>query len=601
MEIIQKISEKYFRHFNFFYSFIGYRIFILISISIFVGLLDGFGLALLIPVFELAAGSADPSQSSESLGELQFLLDGVASLGIDVNLNSVIILMVILFILKAFLKLLDGWYKIKIQNRFVKKLRFGLVDGLGSLSYENFLNLDSGKVQNTLGSEGIKLTYGFLAYFNSVQHAVLLLVYVGLAMLTNFQFALLVGVGGYLSNILFRILFKNTEIASVGLSNLGHTYQSYLVQAVHNFKYLKATDYFGSYKDKLRDIIDRIENNQRKIGLYNAIMSSAREPIILIIVVLIIVIQVNLLGGTMASIVMSLMFLYRALNYVVTLQGSWQGFISNIGGLRSSVDLIDEFHQGKEIIPLEPQIDRISSLNLKNVDFKYPNGFKVLKNVNIDVESLKTYAFVGESGSGKTSLVNLIVGLFNPSSGVISVNGLDRNGINLSSYRKRFGYITQEPVIFNDTIYNNITLWGEDNDINRSKFERALKLAKLDEFVYTLSERDSTKLGDNGILISGGQKQRISIARELYKDVDILIFDEATSALDSETEKLIQDNIDLLMGKYTILIIAHRLSTVRKADVISLMAKGEILESGNFQDLVKRNEQFRRMVELQEF
>lgn len=598
--MLKNFTKKYFRHFAFFYSYIGYRIFILISFSIFVGLIDGFGLAMFIPVFELAAAS-DPGAGSESLGELQFLLNGLNAVGLEVNLNTVIVLMVILFSLKAVLKFFDGMYKIKIQNRFVKRLRYGLVEGLSGLEYKSFLNLDSGKIQNTLGSEGIKLTYGFLAYFNSVQHAVLLLVYIGLAMLTNFQFALLVGVGGFLSNIFFRVLFKNTEIASVGLSNLGHAYQSYLVQAVYNFKYLKATDYFVSYKNKLKDIIDKIESNQRKIGMYSAIMSSTREPLILIVVVVIIVIQVNFLGGSITSIILSLMFLYRALNYVVTLQGSWQGFISNIGGLRSSVELIDDFKTGKEKIIKDPVIDKVGSLELRDVHFQYPNGFEVLNSINLNIEPLKTYAFVGESGSGKTSLVNLIVGLFDPTKGSIFVNSYQRDNINLSSYRKRFGYITQEPVIFNDSLFSNITLWDEDNPTNRPKFEKALKLAKLDDFLQSLPEKENTRLGDNGILISGGQKQRVSIARELYKDVDILIFDEATSALDSETEKLIQDNIDLLMGKYTILIIAHRLSTVKKADVISLMRSGKILQSGDFQGLLQNNDQFKRMVELQEF
>lgn len=599
--MLKHFTKKYFKHFVFFYSYIGYRIFILVLFSIVVGLIDGFGLAMFIPVFELAASSSDPGASSQSLGELKFLLDGLNTIGLEVNLNTVIVLMVILFTLKAVLKFFDGMYKIKIQNRFVKRLRYGLVEGLSGLEYKKFLNLDSGKIQNTLGSEGIKLSYGFLAYFNSVQHAVLLLVYIGLAMMTNFQFALLVGVGGFLSNVFFRILFKNTEIASVGLSNLGHSYQSYLVQAVYNFKYLKATDYFVSYKNKLKDIIDKIESNQRKIGMYSAIMSSTREPLILIVVVVIIVIQVNFLGGAIASIILSLMFLYRALNYVVTLQGSWQGFISNIGGLRSSVELIEDFKNGREEIFNDPVIINVDSLELKNVYFQYPNGFEVLNSINLKIEPLKTYAFVGESGSGKTSLVNLIVGLFSPTSGSIFVNNFSRDIVNLSSYRKRFGYITQEPVIFNDSFFNNVTLWDEDSLVNRQKFDRAIKLAKLEDFLKSLPEIENTRLGDNGILISGGQKQRVSIARELYKDVDILIFDEATSALDSETEKLIQDNIDLLMGKYTILIIAHRLSTVKKADVISLMKSGKILQSGHFQDLVQNNEQFKRMVELQEF
>lgn len=600
MKIENPFLKKYLRHFSFFYSYLGYRVFVLISFSIVVGLLDGFGLAMFIPVFQLAAGNEDASMA-DSMGELKFLIDWMSGLGLDLNLNMVIIVMVILFVLKAVLKFVDGWYKIKIQNRFVRNLRNGLVDGLSDLDYKNFLNLDAGKIQNTLGAEGIKLTYGFLAYFNSIQHAVLLLVYIGLAMLSNFEFAILVSIGGYLSNVFFRILFKKTELASVGLSNMGHIYQSFLIQAVHNFKYLKATDYFTSYKIKLKDIIEDIETNQRKIGVYNAIMSSTREPMILMIVVLIIVIQVNWMGGTMASIFLSLMFLYRALNYIVTLQGSWQGFISNIGGLLSSVDLINEFKDGKEKFETEPKIAAIQNIKLEGVSFQYPNGFRVLNEINLELEPLRTYAFVGESGSGKTSLVNLIIGLLNPSEGTISVNGTDRKGVNLSSYRKRFGYITQEPVIFNDSVFNNVTLWAEQTPENLDRFERAIKLSKLREFIDSLPEKTETRLGDNGILISGGQKQRISIARELYKDVDILIFDEATSALDSETERLIQDNIELLMGRFTMLIIAHRLSTIRKANVISLMRKGEIVQSGSFENLMDKNQHFRRMVELQEF
>ena len=600
MNFSKKIFTKYFRHFAFFYSYLGYRSFVLIFFSILVGLLDGFGLAMFIPVFQLAADGGEMN-SSESMGELQFLIEWIQTFGITINLPTVIFIMVILFVLKAGLKYLDGLYKVKLQNQFVRNLRNQLVEGLSTLDYKNFLNLDSGKIQNVLGAEGIKLTYGFLAYFNSVQHAVLLLVYVGLAMLSNFEFAILVSIGGYLSNFVFRYLFKNTEITSISLSNLGHTYQSFLVQSVYNFKYLKATNYFSSYKLKLKDIIDKIEHDQKKIGKYNAIMSSAREPMILLVVVLIIVIQVHYLGGSIATIMLSLMFLYRALNYIVTLQGSWQGFISNIGGLRASVDLIKEFEEGKEVYAEDPKIEKINSIRLDNIDFSYPNGFHVIKGINLEILPLKTYAFIGESGSGKTSLVNLIIGLLNPTGGKISVNGLERDKVNLGSYRKRFGYITQEPVIFNDTVYQNITLWAPETPENILKFKKAIQLANLEAFLENLPDKEHTKLGDNGILISGGQKQRISIARELFKEVDILIFDEATSALDSETERQIQENIDMLMGKFTMIMIAHRLSTVKKVDSISLMAGGKIIESGSFDKLLENNIQFKRMVELQEF
>lgn len=600
MIFINKIIEKYFRHFGFFYGYVGPRLFIIVALSIFVGVLDGFGLALFIPIFEIAAEGND-FQSSGSMGELEFLITFLENLGFGLTVNTVMIFMISLFFIKSIFRFIDGYFKIKLQNEFVKNIRYQMVDGLSDLDYKQFLKMDSGRIQNTLSAEALKLTYGFLSYFNSLQHAILLLVYIGLAFLSNYQFAILVSIGGYLSNFIFKYLFKSTEKASIKLSGLGHSFQSFLIQAVHNFKYLKATNYFSEYKKKLKNVIDQIEANQRRIGIYGAIMTSAREPIILTVVVIIIFIQVEFLGGSLASVALSLMFLYRALNYIVTLQGSWQGFVSNIGGVVASVDLIDEFKVNKEVIVPSNELIKINTLDVNEISFVYPNGAKVLDNVSIKIESLKTYAFVGESGSGKTTLVNLLIGLVHPSEGSILVNGKSRKELDLLGYRKRFGYITQEPVIFNDSLYNNVTLWAPKSESNIRKFQEAVELASMTDFMKTLPEEEDTKLGDNGLLISGGQKQRISIARELFKDVDVLIFDEATSALDSETERLIQDNIDILMGRFTIIIIAHRLSTIRKSDTITLMSKGKVIESGDFEKLFATNAQFKRMVELQEF
>ncbi len=597
---MQGIINKYFKHFSFFYKYLGYRVVILVSLSFAVGLLDGFGLALFLPIFSMAA-DGDSLSNVESMGELQFLLSWIQEIGVDLTLTTIVVFMIVLFLLKAGFKFFDGFYKVKIQNIFLRKIRYQMVDGLSELDYKNFLSIDSGKIQNTLSGETIKITYGFLAYFNSVQHVVLLIVYLGLALLSNFQFAILVSIGGYLSNFIFRYLFKSTEKASVGLSKLGHNFHSYLVQAVHNFKYLKATGYFQQYRNRLKYIIDDIEVNQRKIGVYSAVMSSVREPIILGVVVTIVFFQINILGGTLSSVLLSLMFFYRALNYIITLQGSWQGFISNYGGLLASVEMILELIEGKEVNNSGFDLETIDEINLDRISFTYPNGRKVLDEISLIITPLTSHAFVGESGSGKTSLVNLLIGLLQPDEGRILVNGVDRTKFGLSGYRKRFGYITQEPVIFTDSLYNNITLWAERTPVNLERFERAIQLANLVEFVSELKDGNETELGDNGMLVSGGQKQRISIARELFKEVDVLIFDEATSALDSETEKSIQNNIDTLMGKFTIIIIAHRLSTIRKADQISLMSKGRITMTGSFEELIKNNSQFKRMIELQEF
>jgi subfamily B ATP-binding cassette protein MsbA len=562
--------------------------------------LDGFGLALFIPVFTIAADGIT-EENRQALGNLDFLLDWIEKLGFGLNLNVILGVMVSLFVLKSILKFFDGILKTKLQMEFVKKLRYEMVEGLGGMSYKNFVNLDAGKIQNTLSGEVFKVTYSFLTYFSTIQFMVLLSVYVTLAMLSNFQFAILVSIGGYLSNFLFKIIFRFTEKASVGVTAFNHEFQSYLIQAVHNFKYLKATDYFAKYKLKLKAIIDSIEVQQRKIGIYNAFLSSTREPIVLIIVAVVILVQVNLMGGQMATILASLLFFYRALNYVISLQTSWQGFVAHYGGIVAAMELMEEFRSLKESTGKRPEIKQIKEIQLQNLSFEYKQDIPVLKQVNLEVERLKTLALVGGSGSGKTTMVNLIIGLLEPVSGEILINGQTRSSFDKASYRKRFGYITQEPVIFNDNIFNNVTFWDERSPENLAKFEEAIRLANINTFVNSLPEKENTKLGDNGMLVSGGQKQRISIARELYKNVDVLILDEATSALDSETERSIQENIDNLRGKYTIIIVAHRLSTVKKADKILVLDSGDIVGEGNFESLVNSSKVFKRMVELQEF
>jgi subfamily B ATP-binding cassette protein MsbA len=453
-----------------------------------------------------------------------------------------------------------------------------------------------------LSGEVYKVTSAFISYFNTLQHTVLLFVYFGLALFSNWQFALLVSFGGYFSNFFFRMLFKRTETASILISSKGHQFQSFLIQAVQHFKYLKATSYFREYQKKLVDQINNIEIYQKRIGFYNSLLNGAREPLILIIVVAVIVIQINVFGGEMASIILSLMFFYRALNYVISIQSSWQMFIANSGGIIASSEMIQLFKDGEEVSnSMKKKIEKLDRIDLKNISFQFADGKEILSNINFSIKRNDTIALVGPSGSGKTTLVNLIVGLFDPTLGKIEINGVDRFELDFDLFKSKIGYITQEPVMFNDTIYNNVTFWSPKTDFNLHKFWNAIRLANLYEFLQGSENKEDLILGDNGVKVSGGQKQRISIARELFKEVELIVFDEATSALDSDSEMLIQENINSLRGKFTIILIAHRLSTIRNVDRIYLVNNGGIKSSGNFDDLFTNDSDFKRMVELQEF
>ena len=366
------------------------------------------------------------------------------------------------------------------------------------------------------------------------------------------------------------------------------------------FKYLKATGYNRVYAAKLKKSIVHIENSTRKIGYYNSILTSTREPIIILIVVSVILIEVKFFGQSLGLLILSLIFFYRSLTFLINVQIQWNSFMNVSGSLENMTEFMNDLGANQEKKGKGEFTALRSQIEARAVSFHY-GPTKVLNQVNLTIRKNETVAFVGESGSGKTTLVNLLSGLMLPEEGSIEVDGIDLRNINLDSYRIRIGYITQEPVIFSDKVFNNITFWAEKTPANVAKFNDALRKAAIFDFVHSLPDKENSQLGTNGITVSGGQKQRLSIARELYKEVDILIMDEATSALDSETEREIQWNIDSLKGQFTILMIAHRLSTVRNADKIVLLKNGRVEAVNSFSEMMETSASFKKMVQLQEF
>ena len=206
-------------------------------------------------------------------------------------------------------------------------------------------------------------------------------------------------------------------------------------------------------------------------------------------------------------------------------------------------------------------------------------------------------AFVGVSGAGKSTLVTMLTGLLRPTSGQISVGGVPYRSLDQRRLREAIGYVTQESVIFNDSVHNNISLWSSDH--SGEKVRAVARAARAADFIENLPDGYDSLLGDNGVNISGGQRQRISIARELYKDARLLIFDEATSALDTESEVEVQNSIDALRGNKTVILIAHRLSTVRNCDTIFVLKDGRLVEQGTYDDLYDLGGEFTQMVKRQ--
>lgn len=567
-------------------------------LSIVVGLLDGFGLAMFLPLLEMVDGSG--TATSDNMGNLRFVADFLTYFDLKLTLNVVLLFILFLFILKGITKYIEGHYNLYIQQAFIVKLRRKCVDGMSNFKYNAFVQADSGKIQNTLSLEVSRVVNAYRGYFGTIQYAIFVLVYVFLAFLSNPQFAILVAIGGALSSLLFRGIYKKTEKISSSITLHGHVFQGLLIQSVAFFKYLKSTGRMKGYSDKLKNSISKIEKDNKTMGLIQVFLVAVREPIVLSIVVAVIYIQHNYFGQELGMIILSLLFFYRALNYLMVMQTQWNNYLSMSGAVKNMDEFLTNLDENKEKYGKEKIDHFTSNMVLNTTSFYYKSNDLILKSINLTIGKNKTVAFIGESGSGKTTLVNILTGLLPISEGKYSIDGIDTKEIDMRSFQNRIGYITQEPVIFDDNVFNNVTFWDEKTPENVNKFWDALRKASILDFVESLPEKENAPLGNNGIMVSGGQKQRLSIARELYKDIDILIMDEATSALDSETEKAIQENIDALKGQFTIIIIAHRLSTIKNADEIVLMSKGEIIDKGSFSELIGSNETFKRMVNLQE-
>ncbi|MBQ7238127.1 MAG: ATP-binding cassette domain-containing protein, partial [Bacteroidales bacterium] len=271
-----------------------------------------------------------------------------------------------------------------------------------------------------------------------------------------------------------------------------------------------------------------------------------------------------------------------------------QGLASmeRIDMILNAVNPITDPVEPKELNSFEQGIE------LKDVTFHYQNSeINVLKHVNLSVPKGKTIALVGQSGSGKSTLVDLIPRYHDVSDGQITIDGKDIRDVRIADLRALIGNVNQEAILFNDTIFNNIT-FGVEN-ATMEEVIAAAKIANAHDFIMEMPDGYNTCIGDRGGRLSGGQRQRISIARAILKNPPILILDEATSALDTESERLVQEALERLMKSRTTIAIAHRLSTIKNADEICVLYEGEIVERGTHEELIAKNGYYKKLNDMQ--
>ena len=277
-------------------------------------------------------------------------------------------------------------------------------------------------------------------------------------------------------------------------------------------------------------------------------------------------------------------------------------FIYSLQDVKISLERINEIHKGKNEETKEKHVNFFASeksISLMNVDFKYdPHALtNTLSNVSFYIPKGKVTAIVGASGSGKTTLIKLMLGYYPVISGSISIAGHNINEYNLKWWRQHCGVVMQDGVIFSESIARNIAV--DDGDIDIKRLEKAAKIANIHDYVISLPLRYNTKIGQDGVGLSQGQKQRILIARAVYKNPDFIFLDEATNALDAKNERVIVENLDKFYDGRTVVVVAHRLSTVKNADQIIVLDGGLVVETGNHSSLIEKKGIYYNLVKNQ--
>lgn len=606
-------------YFKIFKKYLGYRIYIVFFLTGLAASTEVFGIALLLPLIEMV----DSDIAGETTAVTKVLQTVLGYFGIEDSMIGVLLFISIVFTFKGLIKFSESGYQSVLAATLQKEIKGKMFSYYSRMNYIYYTSQNTGHFVNVIVTQINKLIRAFSSFNLFLSEIIMMFSYLFFAFLISWQFATMAAVAGAIILMLFTGLNRYMRKLSRKQSAESSILNKIIVQTLQSFKYVSATAQFDHLQKGVMESISKLTRYARNSGLANAFTASIKEPISVFVLILIIIIQVGVLDAPLGPILVSLILINRAMSHIISIQNNWQQTLFTVGGIEmveKEFEMVDKAKELSGDVKLKSFHDK---LELRNVSFSYNLNEEmyreltdekevknkdtrdqevVIKDLSLVIEASKTIALVGESGAGKSTLVDLMTLLLRPQSGELFIDGVPHNDIDVSSWRKQIGFVSQDTVVFDDTIANNICMWNGDYRKDpklKEEIEKAAERAYVSQFVDMLPQGYDTLVGDRGVRLSGGQKQRLFIARELFKNPRFLILDEATSALDSESELYIKESIDSLQGQTTLVIIAHRLSTIRNADHIYVMDEGRILEHGTYEELIQSKKMFRKMVELQ--
>jgi ABC-type multidrug transport system fused ATPase/permease subunit len=597
------IIKQIIYYFSVFRKHIGPRLYFVFILTALAATTESFGLAMILPLID-AVGIGVAGESVEQSGIKDALQAILNWLGIGSSTVGILLFIAGAILLKGFIIFSSSAYESHLRSQLMCEMKGKMFDKYSTMDYGYYSKRNTGHFVNIINIQISSLIASFSSFKKFLTTIITTGAYFAMAFLMAWKFAVMALVAGATFLFLFRGLNNYVHGLSRKTAIEQGVLNKFLVQTLQSFKYLASTAQLDHLRHGVIGSIQRLAAYMRRQGIAESLTQALSEPIAICFVLFVIIIQVAVFKAPLAPIFVALILFNRAMGGVLGIQMAWQKTLNQIG----SLEVVEKEFQllqknqakngSKLIAPFQHRVE------LKDVSFSYERtGDLVLKNISLTIPVNHMIAFVGESGAGKSTLVDLLTLMLRPRQGDMIIDGTSCQYVDLASWRSQLGYVSQETVVFDDTIANNICLWkgdyNTDSDV-RTRIEAAARNAYAENFIQDLPEKFNTIVGDRGIRLSGGQRQRLFLARELYKNPRLLILDEATSALDSESERYIQESIEALKGRVTVIIIAHRLSTIKHADYIYVIDKSRIVEQGKYQELLsKENGKFNKMVLLQ--
>ena len=518
-------------------------------------------------------------------------------------LMFVIATIITLFFLKNIFNYLAMFFITFLRNGVLKDLRNALYKKTTALPVSFFSEKKKGDLMARISSDVLELQHSFLSVLELIVRDPLTIIFSLIVMFTfSTKLTLFVLIFIPISGAIISQIGKSLKKKSGRVQEEQGEFLSILEETIGGIKIIKAFNSENIFIKKFS------ESTQRFFKYSNDLLNrqNMASPVSEFLGILVISILLWY-GGKMVLLDQTLngaIFLsYMGLAYnILTPAKGISRSLYNIKKGDAAAQRVLEILEAKDDMADDPDavvIDKLKDkIVFKNISFSYESKI-ILKDFSLNLKKGQTIALVGASGSGKTTVANLLNRFYDINNGALTIDGIAINKIKKSSLYGLTGMVTQDSILFNDTVRNNISL-GNPN-ASEKEIEEAAKIANAEEFILNLENGYETVIGESGNKLSGGQKQRLSIARAILKNPDVLILDEATSALDTASEKLVQNALEYLMKNRTSLVIAHRLSTIQKADLIVVMNKGEIVETGNHKSLMGVDSTYKKLVDLQTF